>query len=224
MNIEKQYFLLSITIIVGMIILYIIIYLGEKKLRLRKKYNSKKINNNIYCKNKFCLIEENKIPKYEDIPYFREIPCNGDIYKIFWVAKSFELGVSIKGFIGANILKWINERKVNVIKKDDKISLHITRFDSQNIIENELKKIILDISEDEYIDIEDIKNKVKYSQNVIKWYDNIFYNERDRLIEENYLIKRDKLVISSKVYQDIAEIVGLIKYLKSETYISEKRI
>ncbi len=215
---ENYWVGIIVTTIVCITILYFII----KNEILSRKYKSNKPKKNIYCKNQFCLVEESKIPKYVDIPYFRDIPCNGDLYKIFWVAKSFELGVTIKGFIGANILKWIIEEKVKINKKGDLIKLKIKRFHTDNFIEKDLQRIILDLAEDEVIEIQDLENKLKVSSDAIKWYDNIFYNERDRLIEEKYLIKQDKLIISNEVYKDISQIVGLIKFLKSETYISEK--
>ena len=184
---------------------------------LRKKYT------NYYCHNRYCVVEEKRILRDKDIPYFRDIPCNGDIYKIFWIAKCFGLGIPKKGFIGANILKWINEGKARIIKKENDISIYIDRFETDNFIEKELQRIILDIADNQYLEVKDLKNKLKTSELAVNWYNQVFFSERDRLIEEKYLKKKDKLIISSQVYQDITEIVGLLKFLRSETIISEKK-
>lgn len=202
---------------IAFLIFILIFYVMMINIRDQKEYY------NYYRDNKFCIVEGKKILRDRDISYFREIPCNGDIYKIYWIAKSFGLGIPSKGFIGANILKWINEGKAKIVKKEDELLLYINRFETDNFIEKELQRIILDIADDQYLEVKDLRNKMKSNKNAKKWYEQVFFSERDRLIEENYLVKKEKLIVSEQVYQDISEIIGLIKFLKTETLISEKK-
>ena len=45
-----------------------------------------------------------KLPK--DVPNFRDIPFNKDIYRTFWIAESYKLNSKKTDFLGAILLKW----------------------------------------------------------------------------------------------------------------------
>ena len=60
--------------------------------------------------------EGKKIPK--DVPYFRDIPCNNDIFKANYISYSYGISKNKTDILGAIILKWLKDNIVKVKKVD----------------------------------------------------------------------------------------------------------
>jgi len=56
-----------------------------------------------------------KLPK--DIPYFRDIPCGGDIFRGYFIAYNYGIMKNKTDFLGAVLLKWLKENKIQIQKK-----------------------------------------------------------------------------------------------------------
>ena len=55
-----------------------------------------------------------KIPK--DIPMFRDLPCNKNIFRAYWVAANYNLMKKQTDFLGAVLLKWLKQGAIAVKK------------------------------------------------------------------------------------------------------------
>ena len=60
----------------------------------------------------------NKLPKTKDIPYFRDIPCNKDLFQAFFIGYQFKIVKKRTDLLGSVILKWVRDKKVT-LKKDE---------------------------------------------------------------------------------------------------------
>lgn len=96
----------------------------------------------------------NIIPSEDEIQYWREIPCNKDLERAYWVIYQYNV-VSSKtlenGIIGAILLKWIKEEKITVSKtrkglfsfEDNNYAIDLSKLMySENKIENDLLEML----------------------------------------------------------------------------------
>ena len=112
--------------------------------------------------------KDNKTITKKNTPYFRDIPCNKDIYYANALAQLNGFTKSASNILGAILLKWVKEDKIKVIKDDKKTSL---QFDNSividNKLENDLYKIMYTASKDGILENKELekwarKNYDKY--------------------------------------------------------------
>lgn len=117
-------FLLSPTLfyIVAVILILSIYKSSVSKTSLSSMTNSDKVTN------KLILRPEDKLPDFKDINYYRDIPCDKNIFLAYWISDSYSItGLSTlkKGIIGAILLKWIKEKRITIEEQQ-------SRFMSKN--------------------------------------------------------------------------------------------
>ena len=71
-------------------------------------------NNRCYFGAKGNKVKKNVFP-------YRDIPCNGDIFRAFWIIYNYDLGSRDENFFGALILKWIHDGNVKLEKDTNNI-------------------------------------------------------------------------------------------------------
>ena len=154
--------------------------------------------------------------KLKEINAFRDIPCDKDLFRTFFICQAYGLNNKNTDFFGAILLKWLSEDKIKIIKSEDKklfktkevISIDLTNFKSDNEIEE--------------------KEFTKYSKNnyksVFNWLDSAEKYGRDFYIE-NGLVKKDKgkYLIDDKLKEEAVQVAGLKKYLKEFSRIETKQ-
>lgn len=166
--------------------------------------------------------------------YYREIPCNGNLSEIYWIAYNYNL-IDDEGCIfGAYLLKWLADKQIFIDKANDGIYdlenkkytfnfSKISNFDDQQ--EENLKNIFLGASSRDYI-LEPFEFKEwckeHYSQ-IISWLDDFLYGGQKRL-ENKGLLKKEEIVtkynyqkfIKSKIIKtkEIDEIANNLQGLK----------
>lgn len=135
------------------------------------------------------------LPKTSDIPYWREIPCDKDLAKAYWVCKTYNITTEStlsKGIVGAIFLKWIKDKEITVIKtkkgflhfKDDNYAIDLNNIKSaETEIENDFLQIILKAAG---------KNKILEPKEFYKWSKKHYYEINNWLSdiitkEEKYL-------------------------------------
>ncbi len=188
----------------------------------------------------------NRIYNKESIDYYRDIPCNGNIFSIYWILCNFNIISKTKlnnGIISALILKWINEKKLCVTMDKNILVLKEYRFDFtkcfgfENDMEEELSKMFLEACDKDCILSErELKGWINKNSIFLScWIDKVEDYGREMLILENKIKPIDKLVdqfdnvkiLSYKVSNDLIEeakkLYGLKKYLKDFTRIYEKQ-
>ena len=184
--------------------------------------------------------EGKKIPK--DVPYYRDIPCDGGIFKAYYIAYTYGLVKNKTDILGAIILKWIKEGKVFVQKENKKgvfsskeeVSIVLNKTNVEGIEdqqEKELFEMLYEASEDGILEKKEVEKwSNKNYTKLLNWFDNILKEYKLKLKEEGLIqkqekgkvIKRKTYIITPQVREMALEIAGLKRYLKEYTLIKER--
>ena len=80
----------------------------------------------------------------KDAPYFREIPCEKDIFKAYWIACHYKLIKNKNDFLGAIMLKWLKNGNIEnttvttkILKKEER-AVKLLNEDGMTQYESEL--------------------------------------------------------------------------------------
>ena len=178
----------------------------------------------------------NKLPKTKDIPYFRDIPCNKDLFQAFFIGYQFKIVKKRTDLLGSVILKWVRDKKVT-LKKDEGKSSKTSIILNEELIsslededEQKLYKMFLEASKDGILEDSEFTKwcNTNYSK-ILGWFDTIIDKEKDKLVKDGLLLEKPKTLFKSAKYtvtpelrQQALNIAGLKKYLNDYTLISER--
>lgn len=191
--------------------------------------------------NSYGYINNKKINK-KNTPFFREIPCNKDIYyanTLTNLNKNLFSTYKETNIFGAIILKWIKENKIKFItttkgmfnKETSSIDLKLNpSFD--NALETELFDMMYEASNDGILETKELEKwcKSNYSRffNLFKKMDKV---ELEKLKSNNHIHKRTskeeckrKNVMDDTIYEDSTKLYGLKLYLNEFSSINTKEV
>ena len=175
----------------------------------------------------YGYINNKKIDK-KNTPYFRDIPCNKDIYYANTLIYLNSFGYKESNILGAIILKWIREDKIGFKKeekgilKKEKGILDLTlepTFDNPN--EQKLFDKMYTASKDGILEPKEFE---RWARNNYTSFFNTLSNFKDdeirRLKSNNMIYKRTnkseckkKNVMNDEIYNDSIKLYGLKKFL-----------
>ena len=170
----------------------------------------------------------NKEINKKEVPMFRDIPCNKDIYYANALVMLNNFGYKETNIFGAIILKWIKQEKITFRNETKGIfnretsSIDLTlnpTFDDP--YEKEIFDMMYKASGDGILEAKELE---KWSKNHYTTFFNTFKsittNQVDILKENNHIYTRTnkeeckkKNVMDDTIYQDSTELYGLKKYL-----------
>lgn len=207
--------IIPIIIIVGSIILGIVMpkgrLAGSKRIKFRK--------------------EDKKLPK--EVNYIRDIPCNKDIYRAYWYAKTYRLGKKDTDVLGAVLLKWLNEGKIEINKdmstglfKKEKSKIVLKQnltFDISE--EEELYNMLVKASGDYILEANEFKKWASNNyDNILGWFGTVLDKETIKLSETGYLkeLSKSKYETTDKIYNEAITLKGFKRFLLDFSRIYEK--
>ena len=179
-----------------------------------------------------------KIPK--DIQYWRDIPCNGDIFKAYYIAINYGLIKKKTDILGAIILKWLkdgiirteNKEGGKVFKKEDTVIIlgENSNLQFEDSRETELFHMMYIASKDGILENKEFEIWCRDSyRKILNWFDDILKTQRQKLVEEGLIIAEDGNSIYNKKYtatlglkEEALKLAGLKKYLLEYTLIEER--
>ncbi len=186
--------------------------------------------------------------KLKDVPYFRDLPCNKDIFKAYWVACQYDLIKKDTDFLGAILLKWLKNKNIeNVVisnknKEEVKIqnsksailefkeekAIKFISSDNLSLQEKLLFDMMVESSVDGILESYEFTKWCKKNYNkILKWFNQVIDNETDVFVNEG-LIKVEKKVFSDAYIVDESmsknaiEMAGLRKFLKDFSNIKDR--
>ncbi len=180
-----------------------------------------------------------KIPK--DIPNYRDIPFDKDVFKAFWIAESYKLNKKKTDILGAILLKWLKEKKISIkkvktglLKKREESAIELymnTEFDYY--LELSLYRMMYDASVDGVLESKEFENWCKENYDrILRWFDEILDTESEKLIKDNKIsivekntfkiFKSKEYLVDSKVKDDAIKLKGLKNFLEEFSRIDEK--
>ena len=182
--------------------------------------------------------DKNLTNKYE---YFRDLPCNKDIFRAYWVAEVYGLNKKKTDFLGAILLKWTKEKIVSINKKEvgtifKKEDTTIV-FNGSDMITSDLEKKLYDMmyeaSQDGILETKEFEKwcNRNYSK-ILGWFDKVIDSETEMLCLENKCQKRTVTTfkifkttvydIDNSMKEEAEQLAGLKRFLTNFSSISEK--
>lgn len=181
--------------------------------------------------------EKRRLPKEKQ--YYRDIPCNGDIFRAYYIGYTYGIVKNKTDLLGAIILKWIKEGKAKTKKvqtgrftsKEETAIVLSSNQHFESIQENKLYNMLYEASGDGILEKKELERwcKGKYSK-ILDWFDDVLEKERDELIVEGLIEKIEvkrlftttKYEVTYELTQEASYLEGLKKYLLEYTLIKDR--
>ena len=183
--------------------------------------------------------KNNKTIDKKKVSFFREIPCNKDIYYANALIKLNNFDYKETNILGAIILKWVKNKKVIFINKEKGIfNKNTTTIDLRlnPTFDNELEQKLFDMmykaSKDGLLEAKELEKwcKNNYSK-FFGLFTKIENKEIDRLKAENHIYKRTdkneckkRNVMDDIIYDDSVKLYGLKLFLQEFSRIDTKEV
>ncbi|MBQ8300225.1 MAG: DUF2207 domain-containing protein [Clostridia bacterium] len=173
--------------------------------------------------------------------YYRELPCEGDFFKIFYLADLADISNNKTDFLGALILKWVKEGKAKInkveknglfSKEESTISLNRnSMLEINNFYEKQMYQLMYYASKDGVLEKKELEKwcNRKYNK-LLNWFEKAIKEEKEKLTQKDELriekfgglFKKKQYVLADNSFQETLNIAGLEKYLKDYTLINER--
>ena len=179
----------------------------------------------------------NKVNK--DVPMFRDIPCNKDIFRAYWVATNYNMTKKKEDFLGAVILKWLKNGNIKIEKRTSKKLFKET--EENNIVfvaepaainqEIRLYQYMKEASIDGCLESNEFKKwcSTNYTK-ILNWFDDSINLQTQKLVTEGKamasaegkVFKQTIYHIHSDMMKEAEEMYGLKKFLKEFSTMNER--
>lgn len=191
------------------------------------------VNTSEYGTKKLKFSKGMKKIKVKEINYFRDIPCNKDIFKAYWVACQYGLVEKKTDFLGAILLKWLKNKNIEnttvtsrVLKKEER-AIKLLNSDGLTEKEKELFDMMFASSGDGVLESNEFTKWCKNNyKKILGWFNEVIDNETMNFVN-NGLIKEEKKLfkvyyVSDDMYESAKEMAGLKKFLNEFSNISKR--
>ena len=195
------------------------------------------IVSNVECLN----ISKEQKKMIKEAPYYRDIPCDKNIFKMFYVANATGLMKRKTDVMGAVILKWLKEKRISIRKEETGILMkkEETCIIFDKVLANEItngyeKKLYLfmyEASKDGILEKKELEKWCsRHYQTILGWFDKVLAEEKENLLndsslyrtKEGKLIKKKRIHFTDNLIQEAINISGLKKYLNDYTLIDKR--
>ena len=176
----------------------------------------------------------------KDVPNFRDIPCNKDIFRAYFVAKKYKIMPKKENLLGALLLKWLKDGNIRVEKIEKKTlfgkkirdNIIFVNIPNGIQLEKDMYNWMVEASKDGKLEENEFKKWCNNRYNkILTWFDDIINYEKDELIKEGKIQFSEnkkrfsinkKYVVDSSMMIEAEQMQGLKNYLKEFTLIKEK--
>jgi len=188
--------------------------------------------------NGYGYLGNKKIDK-KDVPMFRDIPCNKDIYYANVLIKLNKFGYKDTNILGAIILKWIKNNKIcfrnkkeGIFNKETSVIDLTMNPEFENEIEDKLFKMMYEASKDGILETKEFekwceKNYSEFLALFKKIEGNLINSLKKDTRIYHRVTKKDckyRYVMDDKIYNDSIQLYGLKKYLVEFSKIDTKEV
>lgn len=171
----------------------------------------------------------------KDINNFRDIPCDKNIFRAYFLSQVYGLNKKEGDFIGSVFLKWLNENAISIVKVHENklfgkgkevnaISINEkTSFETPS--EEKLYNMIVEASKDGILNEKEMKKWAERNYyEFYNWFKIAETDGRNYYINEKLVIKQGNKYLMSDDLKPVAiELAGLKKYLIEFSKIHEKQ-
>lgn len=170
-----------------------------------------------------------------DVNMFRDIPCNKDIYRAYWVAINYNLVKKKEDFLGAILLKWLMNGNVRIekvmggfIRKKEESNVVFINSPNDNYLEAKLYSWMVEASGDNKLESGEFKKwcKKNYSK-ITGYFDELLDFEKQELISQGKIKSTNEkrktiLTVDSSMMSEAEQMAGLKKFLKEFSVIDKR--
>lgn len=203
-----------------LLILTIVFVLGVVVYKLLKKDKISSDYKNIKSYNKNKVVSDLQSVAYND-----QIPCESNIYKMYFIANYYHVIKHRSSLVGAIIFKWILEGIINIENDEDKYHLKIVpEITFENNLDQELYNFFVAASTNYILDNNKLLRYAKEnSKKIIDWYDLVVANSiREEYIKRNINVRKNKILLNKLIFDEAEKIQGLKKYLLNFNQVPRK--
>lgn len=177
-----------------------------------------------------------RIPK--DINYFRDIPCNKDLFRAYFIACQYSINKNPTDVLAAFVLKWIKEKVLTIstaesgsIIKREAMVINFIQGATPSIIdpnEKELYDMLFQASEDGVLEGKEFERWCsKNYDKILGWFDHVIFLQARKLLTERLLTQNThnyfkRYTATPQLKQEALKIAGLKRYLLDYTSIIER--
>ena len=162
--------------------------------------------------------DKKTINKGKDIPYYDSVPCQGDLYKLFFVAGYFKLLKNKSDFIGAILFKMFLNDNIELIPGKNGRNIRLRNdLKIDRDLDQDLYNIMLEASDMKVIS--DVKLNKKHFLRIMTWY-NMGYSQtitdefnRNHVVRGAKIGKTTKLIFDDNFLDYGNKIASMKKYL-----------
>ena len=174
--------------------------------------------------------KDNKVINKKNTEFFRDIPCNKDIYYANALVNLNNWNTSNSTILGAILLKWIKQDKI-VVKKDKNLSLIFNlNITLDNEDEKKLYEMMYKASGDGILESKELERWAKNNYGkYLNLFEKIKNNKIKELKEQGHIYKRTnkkeckyKNVLDDILYEDSKKLFGLKLFLEEFSKIDTK--
>ena len=175
----------------------------------------------------------------KDIPYYRDIPCNKDLLRAYYIAYEYKILSNKTDLLGAIILKWLKDGLIRVesrssdgIFKKENAVIILNETDPNRITERYESRLfgyLFEASKDGILENKEFEKWCRKSYDeILDWFDDIIRDEKEKLVKEG-IITVEKKTFGNKYHateqlrQFANEIYGLKRYLLDYTLIPDRQ-
>lgn len=222
---EKKGFLDIIGLIFAMVIEFIpfIIFIILFSITLNQsKYGTKKLKFGKDAK------------KLKDAPYFRNIPCNKDIFKAYWISCQYNLVKNQTDFLGALLLKWLKSKNIenvtvqsSILKKEER-AIKLLTSDGLTPVEIEIYDMMMLASKDGVLESNEFTKWCKKNYNkILKWFNKVIDNVTMEYVSMGLITEEKKTfgtvyLVNDRMKETALQMSGLKKFLNEFSNIKER--
>ena len=166
--------------------------------------------------------------------------ASGDIFRAYFIANNYNLMKKKTDFLGAILLKWLKENKIQIEKKEvgkifnkeDTCIIFDKSSDFDNTYEKSLHSMFYTASKDGILEKKEFE---KWCSNhyttILGWFDNVLDYEKDELIKEGKIVKEEykkmgfknyRYTVDRSLMEEAKELYGLKKFLDDFTLIDKR--
>lgn len=188
---------------------------------------------------KYKLNFESKGKKLKDVPNFRDIPCNKDVFLAYYLSYNYNLMKKQTDVFGAILLKWVKEKKISIIKKEktgifskEENNIDLTlKPDFNDSLEKDLFNMLYSASKDGILESNEFESwcQINYKQ-ILNWFTNVLDSTASSLIinkeltqvEKGTIFKHNEYLVSDNLREEAIKLKGLKNFLKEFTNIKNR--
>lgn len=181
-----------------------------------------------------------KLPK--DIPNVRDIPFDKDIYKTNWIAESYRLNRKKTDVLGAILLKWLMEKKIEITKvqtkklfKDKEETAVVLKRDVsfENELETKLFNMMYEASKDGILETNEFNKWCGDNyEKILDWFDSVLDYQTKKYLNDNTITTDEitkfkvftsiKYNVNESLKNEAIKLKGLKNFLEEFSRIDDR--